>query len=223
MQEKPNRVQMAVELAYDLTKNNITGDNLDGKMRPALVPVPRDALLLHLVLEHDRLHPAADQHRAHGRHLRRSRSRRFAIYAATANISIPLVLTLVVWVTYHVEGIRAKGFFTYFESWLPAGLEDMNPIGKARDLRDRGDLPLRPPDLALGATLRQHPRRATCCCCSWAAGWRCCSGWPRSGALTFPLAFVFFIFEVGLVATLQAFIFSTLTAIYIGGAIAESH
>ena len=43
------------------------------------------------------------------------------------------------------------------------------------------------------------------------------------GALTFPLAFVFFIFEVGLVATLQAFIFSTLAAIYIGGATAASH
>ena len=33
----------------------------------------------------------------------------------------------------------------------------------------------------------------------------------------------FFIFEVGLVATLQAFIFSTLTAIYIGGATSASH
>jgi F-type H+-transporting ATPase subunit a len=43
------------------------------------------------------------------------------------------------------------------------------------------------------------------------------------GIATFPLAFVFFIFEVGLVATLQAFIFSILTAIYIGGATAESH
>ena len=43
------------------------------------------------------------------------------------------------------------------------------------------------------------------------------------GALTFPLAFFFFIFEVGLVATLQAFIFSTLTAIYIGGATSASH
>ena len=29
----------------------------------------------------------------------------------------------------------------------------------------------------------------------------------------------FFIFEVGLVATLQAFIFATLTAIYLGGAV----
>ena len=43
------------------------------------------------------------------------------------------------------------------------------------------------------------------------------------GAVTFPLAFVFFIFEVGLVATLQAFIFSTLSAIYIGGATSASH
>ena len=43
------------------------------------------------------------------------------------------------------------------------------------------------------------------------------------GIATFPLAFVFFILEVGLIATLQAFIFSTLTAIYLGGAIAEEH
>ena len=48
-------------------------------------------------------------------------------------------------------------------------------------------------------------------------------GLAALGALTAPMAFAFYIFEVGLVATLQAFIFSTLTAIYIGGATAESH
>jgi F-type H+-transporting ATPase subunit a len=37
------------------------------------------------------------------------------------------------------------------------------------------------------------------------------------------VAFAFFVFELGLVATLQAFIFSILTAIYIGGATAETH
>jgi F-type H+-transporting ATPase subunit a len=36
--------------------------------------------------------------------------------------------------------------------------------------------------------------------------------------LTLPLAIVFFLFEVGLVATLQAFIFATLTSIYFGEA-----
>jgi F-type H+-transporting ATPase subunit a len=48
-------------------------------------------------------------------------------------------------------------------------------------------------------------------------------GLAALGALTFPLAFVFFILEVGLIATLQAFIFATLSAIYIGGAVAETH
>ena len=33
----------------------------------------------------------------------------FAIYAATANLSIPLVLTLVVWISYHVEGDPGQG------------------------------------------------------------------------------------------------------------------
>ena len=47
---------------------------------------------------------------------------------------------------------------------------------------------------------------------------------PPFAALTMlPMALAFFIFEVGLVATLQAFIFATLTAIYLGGAVAEHH
>jgi F-type H+-transporting ATPase subunit a len=43
------------------------------------------------------------------------------------------------------------------------------------------------------------------------------------GVVTFPMAVALFLFEVGLVATLQAFIFATLTAIYLGGAVAEGH
>ena len=187
-----------------------------------MVPVPRHALLLHLVLEHDRLHPAADQHASETIDIFGVEIPAFAIYAATANISIPLVLTLVVWVSYHVEGIRAKGLIPYFSSWLPPGLEDMNPFGKAAIFAIEVDLALRPPDLALGATVRQHPRRPPAAALH---GRR--AGRPARlaalGALTFPMAFAFFVFEVGLVATLQAFIFSTLTAIYIGGAISESH
>jgi F-type H+-transporting ATPase subunit a len=34
---------------------------------------------------------------------------------------------------------------------------------------------------------------------------------------------ILFIFEVGLVATLQAFIFATLASIYFGGAVAHDH
>ena len=40
--------------------------------------------------------------------------------AATANISIPLALALIVWVAYNVEGVRAKGAGGYLKSLIPA-------------------------------------------------------------------------------------------------------
>ena len=43
------------------------------------------------------------------------------------------------------------------------------------------------------------------------------------GIFTLPFGVVLFMFELGLVATLQAFIFATLSAIYLGGAVAEHH
>jgi F-type H+-transporting ATPase subunit a len=43
------------------------------------------------------------------------------------------------------------------------------------------------------------------------------------GWITLPAGIILFLFEVGIVATLQAFIFAILSAIYLGGAVAESH
>ena len=43
------------------------------------------------------------------------------------------------------------------------------------------------------------------------------------GILTFPMAFAFYVFEIVIVAGLQAFIFAILTAIYLGGATSEAH
>ena len=43
------------------------------------------------------------------------------------------------------------------------------------------------------------------------------------GVVILPFGFAIYVFEVGLVATLQAFIFATLSAIYLGGSVAESH
>ena len=125
-----------------------------------VVPVPGHALLLHLVLEHAsatcRCRPTPSTRSTSSG----SRCRRFAIYAATANISIPLVLTLVVWYRLQPRGDPGQGLLRLLRRrWLPPGLEDMNPFGKALDLRDRGDLALRAADLALRATVRQHPRR----------------------------------------------------------------
>ena len=46
----------------------------------------------------------------------------FSLYAATANLSIPLVLALVVFVSYTVEGVRAKGPIGYLKGLVPGGV-----------------------------------------------------------------------------------------------------
>jgi F-type H+-transporting ATPase subunit a len=48
-------------------------------------------------------------------------------------------------------------------------------------------------------------------------------GFAALGILTLPVAIVFFLFEIGLIATLQAFIFAILTSIYLGEATGEGH
>ncbi len=129
---------------------------------------------------------------------------------------------MVVWVSYHVEGIRAKGPINYLKGWLPAGLEDMNPIGKgAIFLIEVISHFVRL--ISLSVRLFANILAGHLLLLFMGGGLAVLLGLAALGALTFPMAFVFFVFEVGLVATLQAFIFSTLTSIYIGGAVAESH
>ena len=147
-----------------------------------------------------------------------------ALYAATANLSVPLVLTLIVWVSYHVEGIRAKGLVGYLKSWMPAGVEGparipifvievISHFVRLVSLRVRlfanilaGHLLI----LFMGGGLVVLLNLAV-------------FGSVILGLVTGVMAVAFFLFEVGLVATLQAFIFATLTAIYLGGAVAEEH
>jgi len=221
MAEKPNRVQTAVELAYDLTKNNITGGNLDTKTATRWFPF-LGALFFFIWFSNMIGFIPLPINTEHTVDIFGLQIPAFAIYAATANISIPLVLTLVVWLSYHVEGIRAKGFFPYFASWLPPGLEDMSPFGKAAIfLIEVISHFVRL--ISLSVRLFANILAGHLLLLFMGGGLAVLLGIAALGALTFPLAFAFFIFEVGLVATLQAFIFSTLTAIYIGGATSASH
>jgi F-type H+-transporting ATPase subunit a len=221
MAQKPNRTQTAVEVAYDLTKNNITGGNLDHATAVRWFPflgalfffIWFSNMIGFLPLPINTEHPVD----VFGLEVPA-----FALYAATANLSIPLVLTLVVWVAYHVEGVRAKGVFGYLASWLPPGLEEMNPIAKAfifviESISHFARL------ISLSVRLFANILAGHLLLLFMGGGLAVLLGIAALGALTFPLAFFFFVLEVGLIATLQAFIFSTLTAIYIGGAVSASH
>ncbi len=221
MQQKPNRVQVAIEVAYDMTKNTIAGGNLDTKMAARWFPFLA-ALFFWIWFSNMIGFLPLPVNTEHTVDIFGVAIPSFALYAATANLSIPLVLTLVVWVSYHVEGIRAKGFFKYFASWLPPGLEDMNPAFKAfifviEAISHFARL------ISLSVRLFANILAGHLLLLFMGGGLAVLLGIAALGALTFPLAFFFFILEVGLIATLQAFIFSTLTAIYLGGATSASH
>ncbi len=221
MAQKPNRVQTAVEVAYDLTKNNITGGNLDSETAIRWFPF-LGALFFFIWFSNMIGFLPLPTNTEHTVDIFGVAVPSFALYAATANLSIPLVLTLVVWVSYHVEGIRAKGFVKYLASWLPPGLEDMNPAAKAfifviEAISHFARL------ISLSVRLFANILAGHLLLLFMGGGLAVLLGIAALGALTFPLAFFFFILEVGLIATLQAFIFSTLTAIYIGGAVSASH
>jgi F-type H+-transporting ATPase subunit a len=222
MQQRPNKTQAAVEMAYELTKNNITRGNIaDADVAARWFPFIAALFFFILFANLIGYLPLPTNTGEHFNVLGLEIPT-FAIYAATANISIPIVLTLVVWISYHVEGVRAKGFIPYLKSWLPPGLENMSPIGRAAIFMIEvvsHFVRL----VSLSVRLFANILAGHLLLLFMGGGLAVLLGIAALGALTFPLAFAFFIFEVGLVATLQAFIFSTLSAIYIGGATSADH
>lgn len=221
MAQKPNRVQTAIEVAYDMTKNTITGGNLEPKTAARWFPFLA-ALFFWIWFSNMLGFLPLPTNTEHAVDVFGLEIPSFAIYAATANLSIPLVLTLVVWLSYHFEGVRSKGLIPYLASWLPPGLEEMNPIGKAfifviEAISHFARL------ISLSVRLFANILAGHLLLLFMGGGLAVLLGIAALGALTFPLAFFFFVLEVGLIATLQAFIFSTLTAIYLGGATSASH
>ncbi len=143
----------------------------------------------------------------------------FGIYAATANLSAPLALTLLVWVTYQVEGIRAKGFMGYVRGWIPAGTPGgLKPLLFVIEVISQFVR-----IISLSVRLFANILAGHLLILFMGGGLVVLLGLAAIGIVTLPLAVIFFLFEVVLIATLQAFIFATLTAIYLGESVAESH
>jgi F-type H+-transporting ATPase subunit a len=219
---RPSRMQTVVEVYYGLIQT-ITQGNMSGAMVRRWFPFLATVFLFiwfsnmlgYLPL------PTNTEHKVD---IFGAEIPSFALYAATANISVPLVLTLVVIFSYHFEGIRAKGFGPYLKGWIPAGVEGparapifvievISHFVRIVSLSVRlfanilaGHLLI----LFMGGGLVVLLNLAV-------------FGSLILGLITGVMAFAFFVFEVGLVATLQAFIFTTLSAIYLGGAVAEEH
>jgi F-type H+-transporting ATPase subunit a len=223
MQQRPNRLQTAVEAAYTLMRDNITRGNMPDAMAAKWFPFIATIFLFiwfsniigYLPL------PTNTEHKVN---IFGAEIPSLALYAATANLSVPLVLTLMVWISYHVEGVRAKGPVGYLKSWIPAGVEGparipIFGIEVISHFVRLVSLSVRLfANILAGHLLILFMGGGLVVLLNVAVGLA-----VILGLVTGALAVAFFLFEVGLVATLQAFIFATLTAIYLGGAVAEEH
>ena len=218
MQARPNRVQTAVEALFSLMRDNITGGNLDDKMAAKWFPF-LGALFLFIWFNNLIGYIPLPTNTEHPVDVFGVEVPAFAIYAATANISVPLVLALIVFVSYNVEGVRAKGAVGYLKALVPAGVHGgmavfifiLEFISNFMRL------------VSLSVRLFANILAGHLIILFMSGGIAVLLGLEGLGVITLPFAVVLFLFEVGLVATLQAFIFATLAAIYLGGAVAEHH
>jgi F-type H+-transporting ATPase subunit a len=223
MHQRPNRIQTLVESAFMLMRDNITRGNMDDRMAAKWFPFI-GTIFLFIWFSNVIGYLPLPTNTEHAVNIFGVEVPSLALYAATANLSVPLVLTLVVWVSYHVEGIRAKGPVKYLASWIPAGVEGparapIFVIEVISHLVRLVSLSVRLfANILAGHLLILFMGGGLVVLLNVAVGLALILG-----LVTGVMAVAFFLFEVGLVATLQAFIFATLTAIYLGGAVAEEH
>ena len=218
MQARPNRVQTAVEALFSLMRDNITRGNMDDKMAMKWFPFI-GALFLFIWFNNLIGYIPLPTNTEHPIEVFGVEIPAFAIYAATANISIPLVLALIVFVAYNVEGIRAKGLGGYLKALVPSGVTG----GMAAFIFVLEFLSNFMRLVSLSVRLFANILAGHLIILFMSGGIAVLLGLEALGVLTLPFGVILFLFEVGLVATLQAFIFATLTAIYLGGAVAEHH
>jgi len=141
----------------------------------------------------------------------------WGIYAATSSLSVTLALALMTFFFTHFEGIRWNGPVRYFKSWIPEV--------------PRGLLPLIIPLEVLGQFMRLISLSVRLFANMLAGhililtfiGLMFILETLILAPLVIPLATAFYLFEVIIVVTIQAFIFAALSAIYIGSAIEPAH
>jgi F-type H+-transporting ATPase subunit a len=218
MQGRPNRVQTAVEWAYTGMRDKIVRDNMDDAMAKKWFPLVFTLfvfiwisnLIGYLPL------PVNTEHKVNVFGLEIPA---FQIYAATANVSIPLVLALIVFFSYNIEGLRAKGLWGYTKSMIPQGVKGpilimIFPLEILSHFLRLISLTVRLfANLLAGHMLIQF----------MSGGLSVLLGLEVLAWFTLPAGIAIFLFEVTLIAGLQAFIFAILTCIYLGSAVSHDH
>jgi len=140
-----------------------------------------------------------------------------AIFAATSTLSVTLALALITWVFTHVEGIRANGPVKYFRSWIPDVPKALYPLIIPLEILGQF-MRLISLSIRLYANmLAGHMLILTF------IGLIFVLENVVLAVVAVPAAAAFYLFEVVIVVSIQAYIFAALSAIYIGSAIEPEH
>jgi F-type H+-transporting ATPase subunit a len=141
----------------------------------------------------------------------------FGIYAATSSLSVTLALAALTFLFTHIEGIRWNGPRRYFKSWIPdapkpllALIVPLEVLGQIMRL------------ISLSVRLFANMLAGHILILTF-IGLMFILETVILAPLVIPVATAFYIFEVVIVVGIQAFIFATLSAIYIGSAIEPQH
>jgi F-type H+-transporting ATPase subunit a len=139
------------------------------------------------------------------------------IYAATSTLSVTLTLALMTFVFTHVEGIRHNGPVGYFKSWIPDVPKVMYPLIVPLEILGQF-MRLVSLSVRLYANmLAGHMLILTF------IGLMFVLETVYLAPLVVPAATAFYVFEIVIVVSIQAYIFAALSAIYIGSAIEPEH
>ena len=216
MQMRPNRVQTAVEALFSLMRDNITRGNMSDSLAAKWFPY-LGALFLFIwysnLIGYLPLPTNSEQKfNLFGAHIPS-----FALYAATANISVPLILALVTFIAFNWEGVRAHGAIGYVKSLIPAGVSGAILVLVAPLEIVSTFMRL----ISLTVRLFANILAGHMIILFMAGGLAVILGASWLGWFTMPVGIAVYLFELGLIATLQAFIFATLSAIYLGTAVSQ--
>jgi F-type H+-transporting ATPase subunit a len=139
-----------------------------------------------------------------------------AIFAATSTLSVTLALAFMTFVFTHVEGIRENGARRYFKSWIPEVPKALLPMIIPLEILGQFMRLISLSVRLYANMLAGHLLILTFIGLIFLTHWA-----------VFPLSVVagtmFYLFEVVIVVSIQAYIFAALSAIYIGSAIEPDH
>ena len=127
------------------------------------------------------------------------------------------MLAIVTFLAFNFEGVRAHGPIGYMKSLIPQGVHGpiLLLIAPLEIISTFMRL------ISLTVRLFANILAGHMIILFMAGGLAVIIGASWLGWFTLPAGIALYLFELGLVATLQAFIFATLTAIYLGGAVSH--